>query len=779
MKGGDSTGTNKLNRGVRKGRNSNKSRGSQKSKSQEGGDDRNDKRDVEDKYIIPEYREPRNNPMIPKEQKKIFAQNVADRPKYTPKAEEPMLNLQLYQQKPKPRPKPESYPHPAVFYPNYTPNPFNPVEYANFMNATRYGQFGGPVGGPVFKEYNINIGGVAGSHVKTSMLFEDALPVKNIQASFSSMGERNTVYEYIRSIMFSKGDGEDLPIEDSNYNLLSHLKFMDMNPYNASRFFNNPYRGLPYGFLLFRSCYPIRHDERTASAICARNSTGINVRIYRMTEGAHQVNRNAQKMEQHDLWREMAFYDYIKDQIVKSKICPNFTIMYGYNITLNSQIDFESINSIDKTKGYHDDYMRHSQMTSGLSRNPSSITAAKIDDDRRRENEKLRKGQIMTFPAAPGEHGYPLASQSRDPRYSRTFVPIDSGIIRLDRNAERELVEETQRQVENEMNMYRGKALVCLTEASNYSLLGWAHKEYRSEGNVKRMINTGYHPCHVWNSVLFQLMAALYTMQRKGIIIRNFKLGRNVFVKDIESHSKATSYWKYKIDGVDYYVPNYGYLVLIDTNYRDFDDDVSCEKETDPDRDRKLDGNFVNTSMSGAEITDMVFDSFRSVIDPNVFDQDFVNDDGIKPPEEVLRLMSNIKSDADSTTSGKSNKFISEYIRRYMTMFLHNRVGTLLTVTEVENVKRGATKEFRDGELVVMPDSAGKERFVIHVRTDPDKRVSRIITRDRLDDKANIIEKDVPESSLIKYSTVPSDAPMQTFDNNALNTEPAETYVIA
>lgn len=739
---------------------------------------------VEDRYVIPEFREPTNNPMIPHEQKKIFAQNKAERPPPRPKVEQPMLDLQLYQQKPPPKPKPEAYPHPAVFYPNYVPNPFNPVEYANFMHATRLGNYGNAFTGPTFKEYNINIGGVSGSHAKTSILFEDALPVKNIRASFSSMGERNTVYEYIRSIMFPKGDGEDLPIDDSNYNLLSHLKFMDMNPYNASRFYKNPYRGLPYGFLLYRSCYPIRHDERTASAICARNSTGINVRIYRMTEGAYQVNRNPLKMEQHDLWREMTFYDYIKDQIVKSKVCPNFTIMYGYNITLKSQIDFETINTSNKSKSYRDDYLQQAQLTSGLSRNPASVTAAKIQADMKAENEKIEnekrgKGEITRFPAMPGETGYPLASRSQDPRYAREYEPIGATdtVSRLERNANRRLVEETQKQMEDELNMYRGKALVCLTEAANYSLLGWARKEYRAEGNVKRMINTGYHPAHVWYSVLFQLMAALCTMQKKGILIRDFKVGRNVFVKDIESHSKSTSYWKYKIDGVDYYVPNYGYLVLVDTNYRDFDNDVSCEEETDPKRKRKVDGNFVNTELSGAEITQHVFDAFRSAIDPNVFDQDFMNDDGIKPPEEVMRLMASIKSDADSDKT--SNKFISEYIRRYMTMFLHNRVGTLLAGTEIENVKNGATKEFRDGELVVMPDSAGKERFVIHVRTDSEKRVARIITRDRLDDRANIIEKDVPESSLIKYSTVPSDAPMQTFDNSALNNEPIETYVIA
>jgi hypothetical protein len=727
-----------------------------------------------DKYQIPEYREPKNNPMIPKEQKRIFAQNQADKPPYKPRGPDPVLNLQLYEKKFKPKPKQDAYPHPAVFYPNYVPNPFNPVEYANFMHYNRFGgPSQGPVGGPIFKEYNINIGGVSGSHVKTSMLFEDALPLKQIGGSFSTLGERKTMHEYIRSIMFSKGDGEDLPIDDSNYNLLSHLKFMDMNPYNASRFSRNPYRGLPYGFLLFRSCYPIRHNERDASAICARNSTGINVRIYRMTEGAYQINRTAKKMEQYDIWREMAFYDYLIDQIIKPLVSPNFMIKYGYNITIDSKIDFESINSIDKRGEFQKDYLAQSRMTSALGPNPHSLTRQKITADLKDQNKKNKTGYDIVRQPIPGDMaGYPLANKGEDPRYAPQYVPISGRSI--DPNPSNMIVEETRNEIENELNTYRGKALVCLTEAPNYSLMGWACKEYRSDGNIKRMINTGYHPTHVWESVIFQLLAALYVMQIKGIVIRDFDLGRNVFIKDIESHSKSTSYWKYKIEGVDYFVPNYGYLVLIDSNYRDFDNDVSCDKETDPERPRKLDGRFVNTKMLPAEITNHIFETFRSVITPNVFDQDFVNDDGIKPPEDILKLMTAIKADADS----KRDVMLCEYIRKHMTMFLHNRVGSLLANDEPQRILEGAVKDFIPGELAVMKDSSNADRFVIHVNTDGNN-VARIITKDGTGKKANIIEKDVPISSLLKYST--ANPPDQTFDANktSLNDEPIETYVIS
>lgn len=734
--------------------------------------------DADDKYTIPAF-EPANNPMIPIEQKRIFAQNMSHKPPFKPPQNEPILNVQLYQP-PKPKPKPNSnpnqyaHPNPAVFYPNYVPNPFDPVGFANYMYHSQYGAPHGGISGPIFKEYNINIGGVSGSHVKTSHIFEDALPIKDIRGTYASLGERTMLREYIRSILFSRGDGKDLAIDDDNYNLLSHLKFMDMNPYNASRFHRSPYRGLPYGFLLFRSCYPIKHDGRNATTMCAKNSTGVNVRIYRMTEGAYRVNTDKQNMTDHDMWRDISFYEYITDQIVKKKVCPNFVIMYGYNITLDSKIDFETI----VTKQNKARNANHGQTNQTIHATP--FTARQLNAERIAQNRKnkddMRMSGLVTRESKHGEAGYPLATPASTINDPKT-VPIcdDKRINVRERTRQSIVIEQTQKQIDDELKAYRGKALVCLTEAPNYSLMGWARKEYRADGNIKRMINTGYHPKHVWESILFQLMAALYTMQIKGIVITDFNLERNVFIKDIESQNKAMTYWKYKIDGIDYYIPNYGYIVLIDTNYRDFDKDIDCNDEDSSTRIRKIDGLMLKTKLSSGEIVSKIFSSFKSAIDPDIFGQDFVNNDGIKPPESIISLMASIKSAADKGQS----VHISDYIRIYMTMFLHNRLGTLLTVDEMPNIAYGAERKFGDGELVVMPDNNNKVRFVICVKTTNNHCL--IITRDRLDNKANIIEKNVPISSLEKFSTIASDAPKQSFDADgaALNTEPAETYTIS
>jgi hypothetical protein len=597
---------------------------------------------------------------------------------------------------------------------------------------------------PVYKEYNINIGGVAGSHLKTAMFFEDALPVKNVSGTFCSVGERLTMYEAIRSNLFTSGDGKDVPIENDSYNLLSHLKLMDMNPYNASRFSKNPYKGLPFGFLLYRSCYPMRHNTRSYNAICAANSTGINVRIYRLTEGAYMINKqHITKISDYDEWRDMAFYNFIKEHIIKKKVCPNFTMMYGFNIALNSNINFEDLKMIqDPNRGKRttdvSQFSTNWTMNQGINK-ANTMQALQSLRSMNIKDKSMPANTIMPVNGLGVNTGNlkQVIATIRDPRTGLVMKEITNM--------------PTPQEQAVMLNRYGGKALVCLTEASNYSIIGWAKKEYRSDGNIKTMINSGYHTKAVWESIIFQIMVALYVMQLKGLLINNFKLDRNIFIKDISTGGTVTNYWKYKIAGIEYYIPNYGYLVLIDSNFRDFDKHCDENAATDPTRERKLDGSILDVcNLSQEQCIEKSFEMFRSVFDPNIFDQDFVNDNGVKPPEDILRLITNIKNMADN----KPTMNIAHYIRTFMTMFMNNRVGGPLFDSEHNHVKRGAVKEFHNGQIVVMTDTDGVDKYVIHVKYKQNGG-SLIITKDKLDPAtSNFIEKDVPVSSLNAYSVV-------------------------
>lgn len=530
---------------------------------------------------------------------------------------------------------------------------------------------------------------------------------------------------------------------------------MDMNPYNSSRFSKNPYKGLPFGFLLYRSCYPMRHDARNSSSVCASNSTGINVRIYRLTEGAYMINKqNITKASDYDEWREMALYNFIKEHIIKKKVCPNFTVMYGYNIALNTQINFDELKLIqDPNRGRTTDVSQFSTNWS-INNRVGQVDATKALQGLRSMNIQDRAMPANTIIPING------STNANNNRQGNGFGPNTGnlkqviGIVRdpLTGLVTREITNmPTPQEQAVILNRYSGKALVCLTEASNYSIIGWAKKEYRADGNKKTMINSGYHTKAVWESVIFQILVALYVMQLKGLVINNFRLDRNVFIKDISTGGPVTNYWKYKIQGIEYYIPNYGYLVLIDSNFRDHDIQCDDAMATDVNRERKLDGSFLDVcKLTQEQCIDKTFDMFRTAMDTNIFDQDFINDSGVKPPEEILRLLSNIKNMADA----RPTMNISYYIRTFMTMLMNNRVGGPLTDTELNNVKRGATKQFKKGQIVVMTDQDGTDKFVIHVGHKKNG-ISLIITKDKIDpNTSNTIEKDVPTSSLNEYSLV-------------------------
>lgn len=724
------------------------------------------------KYTIPAYKEPMNNPMITNEQKRIYYDN---KPREEPK-QVPLLNIQLA---PPPKPKHldsrgKPLPNPAVFYPNYVPNPFDPVGYANYMQHASYAM---QPPAPIYKEYHIDINGVSGSHVRTAMFFEDALPVKNVSGSFCSVGERITMYEAIRSTLFTSGDGTDVPIENDTYNLLSHLKLMDMNPYNSSRYSRNPYKGLPFGFLLYRSCYPMRHDNRNLAAICAPNSTGINVRIYRLTDGAYLVNKqDIARASDYDQWRDMAFYNFVKEHIIKKKVCPNFAIMYGYNIVLSSNINFDELRMIQDPDRHKtsdvSQFSRSWSLNNGVDQRTAqtdSQALARLN----RQDTAMPANSII--PVGANTAGLPVP-QHVNPVQLNQVIPVVARDPRTGMYTRTMTNAPTAQEQAVLLNRYTGKALVCLTEASNYSLIGWAKKEYRASGNIKTMINSGYHTTAVWESVLFQLFVALYVMQLKGLVINNFRVDRNVFIKDINAGGTVTNYWKYKVEGIEYYIPNYGYLVQIDTNFRDFDKPCPENSATDPSRERKLDGTFLDVcKLSQNEIIEKTFEMFRVAVDPNIFDQDFVNDGGVRPPEDVLRLLSNIKNMADS----KPTLNIAYYIRQFMTMFLNNRVGGPLTASELSYIKKGGVKEFRKGQILVMMDQDGVEKFVIHVNQ-KQNGVSRIITKDKLDPQtANFIEKEVPTTSLDEYSVLEPIRQNFKMNESNMNEESLlETYTV-
>ena len=71
----------------------------------------------------------------------------------------------------------------------------------------------------------------------------------------------------------------------------------------------------------------------------------------------------------------------------------------------------------------------------------------------------------------------------------------------------------------------------------------------------------------VWESILFQLYYTIVIMIIKGIKIDKLDLD-NIFIKNISDYQKIYGYWVYDILGLKFYVKNYGFLLLIDSDFK-------------------------------------------------------------------------------------------------------------------------------------------------------------------------------------------------------------------
>lgn len=606
--------------------------------------------------------------------------------------EKPLIDLQIYEPS-----KPKTS-RPNINTNQYLPNLINPLAMNNTLPC-----FNQPMIQPIVQNISLNTTGPTADHSKISIIYEDELPGKNINFSSFTIGDRLNMYYFIRSVFIRQNDGEDINLDGSGNSLLSYLKFLELNPYSINLFSNNPYKSLPQDMLIYKSCYPIRYDAKTGLTQCANNSVGINIRIYKMTFDEYNIKKSITSASSFDLWREIAYYEFIRENILKKKISPNFIIMFGYYICENCNIDFEKL-----------------KIVRGANNNCTNSILNNV-----------------------------IQSNNTIPQK----IIITPNNIKLN------------------LNSYSGKCLVALTEAPLYNLYSWASRTYLADGNINKMINPGFHKSEIWLSILFQLISALYLLQKNNIAFKNFSLQDNVYIKDINIHQNINNYWKYIIDGIEYYIPNYGYLLLIDSNYKDKNERNHSKIYAEflcPDH-----GVATHSKDSCKNnIYNMNYENFLNSFNTNVFSSDFTNNGGTKPPEDILALINNIHKEA----SLNKNKNIEYYISKYFTNLMNNRIGTLLNEIEVKNIRKEDKTPFIRGQLIVQEFRHDTYRFCLFLKKE--NNMNYLLTRNDPKDK-DYIEIMVTDDMIYNYSKYENI--QQTFKPNEsnLNEEDLlETYVM-
>jgi hypothetical protein len=632
----------------------------------------------------------KNNPYTPNQKKELdHVKTAASKPSFQPQAPPPIVDLKVYSPQGPSGPRKEKPTYSSPF-PYHIPagGPYYPM-----------GQLLQPLMYPVITNYTISASDPNMDFSKINFVFEDVLPLKELVDTSITIAERINMTNFVRSILMRHGDGEEISLngKDKN-NLLSYLKFMEVNPYHADPHYNNPLKTLPNNMLLYRTAYPIKYSPDHGTVVISEPSIGINVRIYRMSMAEYKVkeNKNANYYD-YDLWREIAYYEYIREKIIKSKISPNFVMMHSYYINTNKTINFDKINKLRGNTQYNAQYI-----------------------------------SAITQPLYTVKNTYTTKDS-----FGRDVI-----IEELDPNPQAD----------------SGKCLIALTEAPTHSLLGWASKIYQKDINIKRMINTGYHSDKVWTSILFQLMVALYILQKERIAINNMHVRDSVFIKDLKIEANSAGWWKYKINGVDFYIPNYGYLLQIDTNYKDVipDSKTLTPKDCKTWKIQSSIYNVLSDVLGGESISSddidkidkLTYKNFCTLINPNEFNNEFKNMGGVKPGNDVMSLISKIN---DNATDYKIP--ISDYIYNFMGQYVHNRVGTYLLQKEMTYINTYGSKDFKKGDMVILNTSNDTYIWVVYIKSMDETDVDLgTITR------ASIFTKSTPDSKEVVVTTVSFDS---------------------
>lgn len=198
---------------------------------------------------------------------------------------------------------------------------------------------------------------------------------------------------------------------------------------------------------------------------------------------------------------------------------------------------------------------------------------------------------------------------------------------------------------------------VIVTESYNCSLNNATNPMYRNSGSkfLYTMSNTNHFDEQVWKSVIFQILHIFQVLYNNNIYFKN--IGKNNFHVRYIPISNNIETWIYEINRIQYYVPNYGNIVLFDSTFNTGNpDDIHISSNILYDLD-----NFITNDAECLERLKIGLIDVLSCI-------------------RQIPLINDILSDLTASSS------FTELIYKHFSEYLHNRCGTLILKTEKDFV---------------------------------------------------------------------------------------------
>ena len=672
-----------------------------------------------EKETIQPYKTEKNNPFRTNDERSTFNKKQEDVNK--PRVPPVLVEQTIYDTSTAKLTQP---PPPPVYVPIYDQTTVPYV--SNALNPA--------LSQPLIKQYNVSLANPLHDFRTVSRVFEDILPGDPRSFSFTTVYERKQLINFIRNLINNNTDGEDMIITGGKNSLLSSIKLLDLNPYTVNK---QPHIDLARNFLIFRAAYPIRYDQEKNNVYASKTAHGINVRIYNISIGemiGNEINQNLSNFD-FDMWRELYYYKYILDNIIEKKISPNFISHILSKKDKLSNVNWSKLDMIQNKK--QDDTLKKKVLAFKQNNNDIVIKLLYINQTNGTINKEFIKikDTLSAYPNIKIINIDPtdVTNLGLINKYNITSFPnilfkFQNDYIKYDGNI---IIDEIIQFINSSIVMLdslidlrqtSGESLILLTEAPHNNIIKWASPLYESSGALKKMIATGFHKVEVWESILFQIMHILYILQIKQIYFEELSLENNIYIKDLYYDPNTINYWIYVIDGFNYYVPNYGYLVLFDSKYSDLSSGNYKIKSSTlyPDKNDKI--NNKNDSDYNFQYETEIYNQFKNIFEPSIFSSQLKKMKCLEPDNIILDLLRNINND-NSTIK------INEFIKKYYNKYLNNRFGKLLNRAEKETINILNRPAFKQGELLIKQERYDEYKWVLFESNDTNNLIKNIINR--------------------------------------------------
>lgn len=605
----------------------------------------------------------------------------------------PYINLQVYQQQ-KPRPTAPPMPPPSIpQQPIYNVLPNNTIIPTVLnSNVTNYIE--------IPEQNPHNIATLANPYI------EALTPFSKLSSVIENIKDRQTMSKYIKDTLLYGSDGIDATHSKGSLDsILKIIKSKTVNPYKTQHTGDsfNPYKNIPPNFLIYQSCFPIK---LTAQGVqCHTNSTELNIRLYRLN--ISESNQNiSNSLGTSKVWQEIKLYEYIKNNIILTKECPNFSMIHGYNKCNDKTIRFDVVNTFNKNDKFNNQPIR--KYIDISEQNYKNII---------RDMMTYYTARNINFENIFRAHYDRFVSQYVN-QYYRSAILDD---IEIDNNFIIEMLKsfikthdelnsylKTKYPHEYDNNRFNGDMLIALTESATCTLYKWASNLYENHGPIKVMTYTGSHSYEEWLSLFFQILVAFHSLIKHNIYIPNFNLENNILLKKTTNVPTNPKVWKYTVDHIEYYVPNFGAFIMVDGsfNYDDvkilnYDSNIGTIRldninfelidSYNYDKLRQLleDANpqfNISKQEFSTKTNNQMIEMLIECLNPIHFKtEDFLNHNGVPMNADAENVLNQIYSECkqykDNNNNYNRNIFI-DIINHHFKEFLNNRNGTILSIEE-------------------------------------------------------------------------------------------------